>query len=113
VGCQRAGPLPILHGSDDGRSPAGQILDFVDSIQPPDPAVSNRIITTLARLVSTRAVRDALGISTERGVVYSHFPADEVFKGLTAVVGDLRSRNIKVTDVYYETDRLAYILGGA
>lgn len=98
------------HGQPDGRKPAGQIIDFVSKF---DPAKSGdkRIFTTLERVIATPAVRDKLGIEIEGGRVYSSFPIAEILKGLRKVVSDLRSGDVKVTDVYYEDDRLEYMRG--
>lgn len=56
-------------------------------------------------------MRDALGIEVRDGVVMSHFPRDQVLKGLRRVAGDLRSEQIKVKDVYDAEDRRKYIGG--
>ncbi|GAA3433382.1 hypothetical protein [Kutzneria kofuensis] len=96
------------HGSDAKRAPAGQVIDFVDRVAPA-VAGTNKIITTLQRLISTRTVRDALGLELRRGVLYSSYPGPEIYKGLRKIVNDLRTGDIKVTDVYYEDDRSKYI----
>jgi hypothetical protein len=93
------------HGGAAARKPAGPILDFVDAIEPPPEGANSKILTNLQRLISTRLVRNTLGIETERGVVYSWFPAREVYKGLRKAVDDLRGET-KVGDIYYEDDRL-------
>ncbi|MEW2142564.1 hypothetical protein AB0869_07070 [Micromonospora vinacea] len=96
------------HGQPDERKPAGQIIDFVSHFYPAKPG-DKRVFTTLERVVATRAVREDLGIEIDGGKVYSNFPVAEVLKGLSRLVADLRSGDIKVTDVYYEEDRLRYL----
>lgn len=97
------------HLEDNLRNPGGQVIDFVDSFVPPDPLAKNRIITTVLRLVLDPDVRQRLGINIVDKVVYSYYPASEVLKGLFAVVDDLRSERIKVTDVYLKEPRIEYI----
>lgn len=96
------------HGQPDERKPAGQIIDFVSQFYPAKPG-DKRIFTTLERVVATPAVREKLGIEVDGGKVYSNFPVEEVLKGLSRLVADLRSGDVKVTDVYYEEDRLRYL----
>ncbi|WP_165878121.1 hypothetical protein [Micromonospora sp. MW-13] len=96
-------------GGLKARSAAGQILDFVDQVDTSDGAGNKRSYSTLQRLIKTPKVRETLGIDVERDVVYSYYPLDEVAKGLTAIVNDLRSGRTKVTHVYYENERIDYI----
>jgi hypothetical protein len=42
-------------------------------------------------------------------VLYSNYPAEEVLKGLYAIVSDLRDEVINVGDVYHKTDRERYM----
>lgn len=91
------------------RKEAGQILDFVDLVYPPRPEDNKRIFSTLQRISVARNVRDKLGIELRAGIVYSHFPGQEILKGLSRVVADLRSGRIKVTDVYHMSDRDTYM----
>ncbi|NIH86600.1 hypothetical protein [Amycolatopsis granulosa] len=91
------------------RSAGGQVLDFVDRMQPLSSPSNNRIITTLQRLVADPAVREKLGIELTRGVVLSKYPAIEVLKGLRAVVEDFRTARKKVADVYHKEDRETYL----
>lgn len=88
------------------RNPAGQIVDFVNKYY---PGSNSGFVTTLDRLISTPAVRLALGIDIEKGVVYSHFAAQDVIQGLAKLVSDLRSGAISVKDVFYLDDRTRYI----
>jgi hypothetical protein len=98
------------HGSAEDRRPAGQIIDFVSKVYPPNRG-DKKIFTTLARIISTRAVRERLGIEIDGGLVYSFYPASEVLKGLSTVVRDFRSGDRKVSDVYYEDQRIDYVNG--
>ncbi|MCD0452574.1 hypothetical protein LO762_25815 [Actinocorallia sp. API 0066] len=93
------------------RTPAGQVIDFVDHFCPPNSGDARRIFSTVQRIVSSVHVRKHLGIHTKSGVVYSYFPATEVLKSLSKVVIDLRTGVIKVTDVYHATQRDSYING--
>lgn len=101
----------VRHGGSEARNPAGQIIDFVDHLYPPKADANRKIITTLDRLISTRDVRRKVGIETANKIVYSLFPAQEVMKGLRAIVEDLRSGRVNVTNLYYELDRKGYIDG--
>lgn len=96
------------HGEGASRTPAGQILDFLDRIDGP-PDGKKRILTTIQRIVNTKEVRDALGIDIRDGVVVSYYPTAEVLKGLRRMVGDLRSEVVKVQNVYDASDRKRYI----
>jgi len=96
------------HGKGGIRKPAGQILDFLDGVDGPGEG-KTRVQTTVQRIVNTEAVRNALGIEVRGGVVVSHYPSDEVIKGLRRMVRDLRDELITVKDVYYATDRENYI----
>ncbi|MEU4699812.1 hypothetical protein [Nonomuraea dietziae] len=99
------------HGGPTNRKEAGQVLDFVDRAFPPRPEDNKKIFSTLQRIIVARSVKDRLGIEIKSRVVYSHFPGEEVLKGLSKVVRDLRSGRIKVTDVYHAPDRDRYISG--
>lgn len=96
------------HGRSAKRQPAGQVLDFVDAILQPHEGANSKILTNLKRLISTRYVREKLGIETDQGTVYTWYPAPEIFKSLSKAVHDLRS-TIKVGHIYYEQDRIKYI----
>jgi hypothetical protein len=98
------------HGGSSDRSPAGQIMDFVDSLEEP-PDDSKPIISTIKRLIATPSVRERLGIEIKDGKVHSLYPAEEVIKGLRTIVDDLRSGAIKVSNVYHLDDRTNYMDG--
>lgn len=96
------------HGQNRVRSAAGQILDYVDSVDGPSDSKA-RVMTTLQRILNTKEIREKLGIDVVGGQVVTHFPAPEVLKGLRRIVNDLRSGTVKVKDVYEAKDRLAYL----
>ncbi|WP_431871048.1 hypothetical protein [Nocardiopsis eucommiae] len=96
------------YGTSKNRKPAGQIIDFVDRLRPSSEYQNNKIITTLQRMVSTKKLRDALGVEAKRGRVFSLYPAEDVLPVLSYVVDELRSGRVKVTDVYYEDERKDY-----
>lgn len=93
------------------RSPAGQILDFVEKAGDLSDAAkqSNKgIITSLTRLINTPRVRELFGIEKLDGEVRSWYPASQVGRILTRVVEDLKTETIKVGDIYHAPDRIGY-----
>lgn len=94
------------------RSPAGQVLDFVQkhgTLSAEALNSSKGIITSLKRLLSTPQVREKLGIDIVENTVISNHPTDEVAKGLSRIVEDLSTGRKKVTDIYHVGDRINYI----
>lgn len=96
------------HGKNQSRNPAGQVIDFIDNLDGA-PTSKTRIVTTLKRIIVALPVREKLGLEIQAGVVLSHYPRDEVAKGLRKIVSDLRSQTIKVKDVYEAADREEYL----
>ena len=97
------------HGS---RSPAGQIIDFVEKHGLLSEEAQNskkKIITNVNRLISNPRVRERLGIEVLDKQVFSSFPSSELTKGLTRIVEDLKTEKIKVGDIYDAEDRVRYI----
>lgn len=95
------------------RSPAGQIIDFVESRGLLSDAAKNSrrgILSNLERMLSSRALCDVLGVSVAPGgkALLMHYPAEEVAKSLTRVVEDLKTGVTKVGDIYYAPDREAF-----
>ncbi|MEX2652088.1 MAG: ParB/Srx family N-terminal domain-containing protein [Acidimicrobiia bacterium] len=93
------------------RSPARQVLDFVDkhgTLSEKAQASNPGIITNLTRLIKTPEVRERLGIDLIQGTVYSNFPVAEVAKGLSKVVDDLRSGRVQVPQIYHAEQRREY-----
>lgn len=96
------------HGSP---SPAGEMIDFVRNaggLSEKAQESTKGILTNVRRLLSTKEVRDILGVEKRRGELYSHFPPEEVAKGLTRVIEDLLTEQIKVQDIYEKEQRIEY-----
>ncbi len=94
------------------RKPAGQILDFVETYGAmSEEARSSRIgvLSNVERLLVSRAARDALGIEIVDGQVISHYPREEIAKGLNHIVEDLKTKRANVKDVYHAQDREDYV----
>lgn len=92
------------------RSPAGQVVDFLDELDGGRQASAPRIpVTTLNRLLNDPEVRERLGLTKSGGRLLAHSPQREVAKGLRKLVDDLRSEKIKVGDVYTKEQRREYI----
>lgn len=93
------------------RSPAGQILDFVERAGLLSEAAKHsntKIITNITRLISSPAVRQKIGIDVSEGQITTLYPASEVAKSLTRMVEDLKTERIKVGDIYKKEDRTEY-----
>ncbi len=93
------------------RSPAGQILDFVDKCGLLSDAAKQskkEVISNLVRLISSPVLREKVGISISDGKVQMMYPVDEVAKSLTHIVEDLKTEKIKVADIYNKDARTAY-----
>lgn len=91
------------------RNPAGQVIDFVDAHLTSGHIKNPRILTNVQRLINDKQVRQLLGIEIIEKIVHSHYPGDEVIKGLAKIVDDLRSGRKKVADVYHKEDRGTYL----
>lgn len=97
-----------------GGDPALQALEFVknygnlsdDQKQHIDHAFP---ITTLDRLLSTREVRDLIGVEVIERKLRSGLPADEVMKPLRRMVLDLAGKKINVSQLKNKTEQIAYI----
>lgn len=68
-------------------------------------------ITNLERLLNTPQVRKKLGIDKVDGAIVSHFPEDQVLKGLTRIVEDLGSGGVTVSQLKNVKQRIEYING--
>jgi hypothetical protein len=98
------------HGGTS-RSPAGQIIDFVEGLGTLSPAAQSSgagIITNLQRMLSSRQIRAALGIDVVAGRVVMHYPSKEVAKSLTRVVEELKLGMTNVGDIYNASHREEY-----
>lgn len=94
------------------RTPARQLLDFVHkhgSLSNKACKSKRRIITNVARLISTPEVRTSLGIDLIEGKLYTCYPTEEVITGLSKVVDDLLTGSVQVPHIYHARDRRLYI----
>lgn len=93
------------------RLPAGQIIDFVEKhgTLRADAQDSKRgIFTSLTRLLSTPEVRERLGIDLSQGTVVSLYPEEEVARGLSRIVDDLKTGALPVKAIYHAPDRIKF-----
>jgi hypothetical protein len=94
--------------------PAGQVIAFVEAHGDLSAAAktSNKgIQTNVERLVETTDVRNALGIDIIDGDVVSLYPLEEVVKGLTRIVEELKTETVTVPHLYHAQQRRDYIGG--
>ena len=93
--------------------PGLQVLDFLKKHADLDGELKDApqkvSITTLERIIQDPDARGELGLTIEKGHVYSVYPADETTKCLLRIVRDLVSGDFNVKDVYYKEDRKKYI----
>lgn len=68
-------------------------------------------ITNLRRLLSDKAVREAMGLEIDRkaGTISSPFPVEEVLKPVKRVLKDLSSDDFVVGEIYTKEDRADYL----
>lgn len=100
------------HGEKKQRSPAGQVIDFVEqhgTLSNEARASRQRVISSIDRIVNTRTALDTLGLEIKGRQVYSWYPASEVAKGLSKIMEDLKTRRRRMSDVYHKEDREEYI----
>ena len=94
------------HGT---RSPAGQIIDYVENLGTLSEEAQNSrkgIITNVDRLLPK--LKDHLGLQIVDGQVYSSFPASEINDVLTQMVEDFKTGRVKVGDIYDSQKRDIY-----
>lgn len=92
--------------------PAGQVIEFVEKhgkLSPQAQTSTQKINTNVARLVETTAVREKLGIDLDDGDLVSYYPLEEVVKGLSRVVEDLKTQKVNVPDLYSAKQRQEYV----
>lgn len=92
--------------------PAGQVIEFVEKhgkLSPQAQTSTQKINTNVARLVETTAVREKLGIDLDDGDIVSYYPLEEVVKGLTRIVEDLKTHKVNVPDLYSAKQRQDYV----
>lgn len=97
-----------------GNDPALQALDLVlkhGSLTDEEKVgIESRFpITTLDRLLSTPAVRSALGLSIQDQKLHTALPPEEVIKPLIRIVRDLTNKSINVTDLKKKEQQVAYV----
>jgi hypothetical protein len=109
---QVAARYDAIHGD---KSPELQILDFVKEYANLSPMTKQKIddgkfpITTLERLISSPEIRSKLGIEIKDKIVYTHFPNEEVSKGLTKIFNDLGEGKYTVSKLKSIDQRKEYI----
>ncbi len=118
-----AGPVPwsaqqkARHRDNNSETKAYhmQVLDFVMRDGEVGDVARQRYdegkypVSTLQRTISTPEVRHMLGIDADSGEVKTHYPKDEVLKGLTRLVDEIGSGKTKVGKVMDKGKRIKYI----
>lgn len=92
--------------------PAGQVIAFVEAhgaLSAAAKASGRGIQTNVERLVETTDVRKRLGIDVVDGDVVSLYPLEEVVKGLTRIVEDLKTQAMTVPQLYHAHQRRDYV----
>lgn len=97
-----------------GRDAALQALDFVITYAELTEAQGSLIagrfpLTTLDRLLSTPAVRTAIGFELIGGKLLTDLPAEEALKPLRRIVLDLAEKKKTVTDLKSKDQQIKYI----
>jgi len=96
---------------DGMRSPAGQVLEFVDKHGVlSDEAVDSdrKVITNLERVLSNPYARQKLGVDVKKGQVIALSPLDDLAKSLGRLVDDFKTR-LDVNAIRNAADREAYV----
>jgi hypothetical protein len=92
-----------------------QILDFAKEHANLSPITQQKIdsgkfpVTTLERLIDSPEIRNKLGIEIKNEIVYTHFPDEEVSKGLTKILNDLGEGKYTVSKLKSIDQRKEYI----
>ncbi len=104
------------HRARKGPNPAHlQILDFVRAGGALSAESARRCdsgtfpVSTLDRALTTPSVRQRLGIDVVGGQVVTHYPKTEVLKGLSKLVDQIGTGDVKVGRLMSVKNRLAYI----
>jgi hypothetical protein len=97
-----------------GRNPALQALDFVLAHGHLTEDERNKVlerfpITTLDRLLSTPAVRTAIGVEIDDGKLFSALPADEIIKPIKRFVLDLANKHVNVSKLKTRDQQMEYV----
>ena len=99
-----------------GGDPALQALEFVRnygnlSDTQKHLLINSFPITTLDRLLSTREVRDLIGVDVVGRKLSTVLPAEEIIKPLRRMVLDLVEKKINVSQLKNKVAQTAYVLG--
>jgi hypothetical protein len=98
-----------------GENPALQALEFVMKFGALSAEEKTHVqrhdfpLTTLDRLLSSRAVRQRLGFDVKSNKLVSGLPPDELIKPLRRIVVDLGSKRIRVSRVMNTADQIRYV----
>lgn len=97
-----------------GGEPALQALEFVKAYggldeRQKDLLRGNFPITTLDRLLSTREVRDLIGVEIKDRKLRSGLPPDQLMKPLRRTVLDLAQKNVNVSGLKNRDEQVKYI----
>lgn len=95
------------HGT---RSPAGQIIDYVEKLGTLSEQAQNSgkgVITNVTRLLPK--LKEHLGLQVSEGEVYSSYPASEIDGLLTRIIEDFKTEKVKVKDIYDSQMRDRYV----
>jgi len=106
--------LPLL--ASEGGDPALQALEFVRnhgdlSYNQKNLLLNSFPITTLERLLSTREVRELIGVEVVGRKLSTGLPANEIIKPLRRMVLDLVEKKINVSQLKNKAAQTAYIQG--
>lgn len=98
-----------------GSEPALQALDFVKNKGDLTVAEKGLIestrypITTLDRLLSSRDVRQKIGVDVKASKLVSDLPAEEIMKPLRRMVLDLATKRVTVSDLKDTASQVKYV----
>jgi hypothetical protein len=98
------------------RDAALQALDFIaahaDLTEEQADLLAGKFpVSTLDRLLSTPAVRAAIGFEIKDGKLQTELPPEEAIKPLTRIIIDLAEKKKTVTDLKSKDQQIAYISG--
>jgi uncharacterized membrane protein YgcG len=99
-----------------GTDPALQALDFVlqqgELTEEEKTEIQDGFpITTLDRLLSTPAVREAIGVEIKSGSLLTGLPLEEAIRPLLRIVRDLASGKVTVTKLKLQGQMVEYVTG--
>lgn len=97
-----------------GGEPALEALQFVRTFGGLSDAQIDKIdrrfnLTTLRRLMESRAVRDKIGIEVKDGKIHSGLPAEELIKPLRRFVTDIIDNNVNSRKLHTVQDQADYV----